>query len=65
MPSANALKAGSCGAGDRGEEALEPSLGLDSVPGAVDGAETLLERPGLGQEGLVLEELAEAASLTL
>src|SRR5712691_7720280 len=68
-PAAEAVREGGEGGDrrplDRRLEGTQPPLGLLPVAGAVDGAEALLQPPGLGQHGLGLEELAECAPLAL
>ena len=47
------------------QEELESALGVFAAVGAVDGAEAFLQPPGLGEQRLALEELAERAALLL
>jgi hypothetical protein len=64
VPEADALgeglEGGQAGAVDGGEEELEAPLGLGAVAGAVDVAEALLRVPGLGDDRVALEQLAQA-----
>jgi Transposase, Mutator family len=68
-PEADALRerieGGQAGAVDGSEERLEAPLRVGAIAGAVDVAEGLLQAPGRGNEGVVLEELAQPPALSL
>ncbi len=55
MPSANAWKAGKCARVDSVEEVIESALGVRAAASTVDGADGLLERPRLGDDGIACD----------
>jgi hypothetical protein len=59
------VEGGDLGPVDGGGEAVEAALGLVSVLRSVDRPEGFLEAPGLGQQRLAFERLAEPPPLAL
>ena len=53
------------GAVDGGEERAQALLGLGCDRGAIDRSERFLEGPCLGENGVALEQFAEAAAFAL
>jgi hypothetical protein len=59
------IEGGQAGTVDGGEGELEAPLGLGAIGGEVDVAEALLQAPGLGDQRVALEQLAQAPALAL